>query len=159
MQVVAFDQDAETIYAGAASGFGDAQQKKLVERGAAGASDLGQALAFVAQAAREKRVVVVTDGVVTAGAEGAELVEARSRRAASSALDVVLAGGIRDEGTREAARARGLPQAGTVLDARYRRRGRRRSAQPVAIDVAVEIARRGVGLPAHDSERARRRRA
>ena len=42
----------EAIYSGAARGYGDAQDKALVERGAAGASDLGQALAAISAARR-----------------------------------------------------------------------------------------------------------
>lgn len=135
LQVVAFDQDAEMIYRGPASGFGAVQLKKLVERGAAGASDLGQALAFVGKGG-EKRVVVVTDGVVTAGSDGADLVK---KVAASGAerLDVVLAGGIRDEALAKQL-VRATPKAGTVLDA-DRDDVVAALAQPIATDIKVDI--------------------
>src|SRR5262249_37813465 len=45
LAVVAFDQDSELVFEGRAADFGDSM-RKLVERGAAGASDLGQALAW-----------------------------------------------------------------------------------------------------------------
>jgi len=44
LEVIAFDQDHEAIYRGAASGWGDTQDQKLTDRGAAGASDLQQVL-------------------------------------------------------------------------------------------------------------------
>jgi hypothetical protein len=71
VQIVAFDQDAETIYSGPAGQFTDTQ--KLLDRGAAGASDLSQALAFVGAHNPLQRVVVITDGVITAGEEGSDL--------------------------------------------------------------------------------------
>ncbi|HEY5926584.1 MAG TPA: VIT domain-containing protein, partial [Kofleriaceae bacterium] len=118
LQVVAFDQDAEAIYAGRAADFGDAHVKKLVERGAAGASDLGQAFAWLAQHAPHQRVVVVTDGVVTAGAEGAALQGAIKALAPAKVerIDFVLAGGLRDEPAMTALVRSGLPRAGAVLD-------------------------------------------
>src|SRR5204863_9859374 len=106
--VIAFDQDNERIYSGAASDWGAAQDKKLIERGAAGASDLGQALA----ALQTSRVVIVTDGVMTAGGERAQLEAALKR---FERADIVLAGGIRDEDL-AAALARASKHAGTVVD-------------------------------------------
>jgi hypothetical protein len=136
VQVVAFDQDAETIYTGAISGFAAAQVGKLVDRGAAGASDLGQALAFVGKTA-QSRIVVVTDGVVTAGAEGDELA-AKVKQLGAQRLDVVLSGGIRnDQLARELVRT--LPHAGTVLDADTDDVVLA-LAQPVATDIPVSVA-------------------
>lgn len=136
VHVVAFDQDAETIYKGPASGFGVAQVKKLVDRGAAGASDLGQALAYVGKSA-QPRVVVVTDGVVTAGAEGHDL-QAAAKQLGAERLDVVLSGGIRnDQLARELVRS--LPHAGTVLDADTDNVVAA-LAQPVATDLHVSVA-------------------
>ncbi|HSD89950.1 MAG TPA: VIT domain-containing protein, partial [Kofleriaceae bacterium] len=116
VQIVAFDQDAEPIYSGAAGEFTD--MKKLIERGAAGASDLGQALAYVGAHQPLQRVVVVTDGVITAGEEGADLqkdVKALGQ-AKVDRIDFVLAGGLRDDQAMTALVRTGLPHAGTVLD-------------------------------------------
>jgi tetratricopeptide (TPR) repeat protein len=116
VEVIAFDQDTQAIYSGPASGFGDAQVTALIARGAAGASDLSQALAKL-QAPRE-RVVIVSDGVVTAGTEGAELT-AKLKALASKKVervDVVLAGGIRDEALAMSLVTAGLPRTGAVLD-------------------------------------------
>ena len=136
VEVRAFDQDSEVIYSGPASGYGDAADKKLIERGAAGASDLGQALALIGEA---KRVVVITDGVMTAGDERAALIEDVKKMKKVERLDVVVAGGIRDEELAGALVHAGLPHAGAVLDIDE---GDTVAALglPVLADVPVDIA-------------------
>jgi hypothetical protein len=113
LDIVAFDQDAEPIFSGPAGDVDDAVWRRLVERGAAGASDLERALSSIKQA----RVVVVSDGVVTAGIEGAELVAAFAKRGsrAIERIDVVLSGGIRDDKL-AAQLARAGKRAGAVSD-------------------------------------------
>src|SRR5262249_46513945 len=96
LDVLAFDQDHELVFSGKASERGDAQDQKLADRRAAGASDLAQALAAVGGKVKGRRVVVVTDGVITAGAEHADLA-ARVKQLDAERVDVVLAGGIRDD--------------------------------------------------------------
>jgi cytochrome c-type biogenesis protein CcmH/NrfG len=122
LRVVAFDQSSEAIYKGPASGFGMREQGKLLERGALGASSFEQALSFVAQEAGAlSRVLVVSDGVVTAGASDTiGLREAIAKLAAHGAtrLDVLAEGGIQDRDTLRALTRSGLREAGTVLDAR-----------------------------------------
>ena len=136
IQVVAFDQDSEQIYSGPASGWGAAHDKKLVERGAAGASDLGQALASITK----KRVLVITDGVITAGSEHAALGDTLKSLAGVERLDVAMAGGIRDEDA-VAALVKGLPHAGAVLDLDAGTDGVIVAlGEPVATDVPVSIA-------------------
>jgi outer membrane protein OmpA-like peptidoglycan-associated protein len=129
LEVIAFDQDAELVFEGRAADFGDAQVRKLIERGAAGASDVGQALAWLAGRGKAQahvrprpRLVVVGDGVITAGAEGSEL-GARVKQLAGAVtgagferLDVVLAGGLRDERAAALLVRAGLARAGAVLD-------------------------------------------
>jgi tetratricopeptide (TPR) repeat protein len=114
VEVVAFDQDSQAIYRGPASGFGDAQVQALIARGAAGASDLAQALGTLR--ASNARLVIVSDGVVTAGAEGDELAATLKKLDKLERVDVVLAGGIRDEAAATALVTAGLPRAGAVLD-------------------------------------------
>lgn len=116
IEVIAFDQDTQSIYAGPATGFADAHLQALIARGAAGASDLGQALAAIK--APRQRVVVVTDAVLTAGVSGDELVARAKQLAAAKVerLDVVMAGGIRDEELATKLVTAGLPRAGAVLD-------------------------------------------
>ena len=81
LDLVAFDQDTQSLFSGRAVEVGEAQVRALIERGAAGASDLGQALATLK--APKSRVVVITDGVMTAGANPADLKGAVGRLAKS----------------------------------------------------------------------------
>ena len=115
VQVIAFDQDSEVIFDGRAADYGDAQDEALVARGAAGASDLGQLVATLAKRTPHRRVVVITDGVVTAGADEPVLTAAIARLPVER-LDVLLAGGIRDERMAAAIARAGLPRAGYVHD-------------------------------------------
>jgi hypothetical protein len=93
VDVVAFDQETKAIYSGPAAAFGDAQIDAFVERRADGASDLELAVAAVKRAAR---VAIITDGVVTAGLEATPLFDAW-HKAMPARVDVVLAGGVRDD--------------------------------------------------------------
>jgi tetratricopeptide (TPR) repeat protein len=110
IEVVAFDQDTQSIYSGPASGFGAAQVEALEARGAAGASDLAQALAAVRL---RERVAIVTDGVLTAGAT--PNIKALAEKQVAR-VDVVLAGGIRDQALAMSLVTAGLPRSGAVLD-------------------------------------------
>jgi len=115
IDVVAFDQDTQAIFSGPAARFGTAEVDALVKRGAAGASDLAQALDKMP--ARD-RVAILTDGVVTAGVAGkaltAKVKDLATRQVAR--VDVILAGGIRDQALATTLVTAGLPRAGAVLD-------------------------------------------
>ncbi|HEY3802720.1 MAG TPA: VIT domain-containing protein [Kofleriaceae bacterium] len=139
LQVVAFDQDHETIFEGPASGWGAAGEQKLIERGAAGASDIGQLLASLA-AQHGRHLVLVGDGVITAGLEHAELAAAVKRTGAER-MDVVLAGGVRDSAAADELARAGLPHAGAVLDLDTGADAVAVAlAEPVAHDVPVSVA-------------------
>jgi tetratricopeptide (TPR) repeat protein len=123
LRVVAFDQTSEEIYRGPAGAFGIREQSKLLARGALGASSLEQVLAFIANGSVKPhaRLLVVSDGVVTAGAsDTTALREAIAKLAAHGAarLDVLGEGGIQDRDTLRALTRSGLREAGTVLDSR-----------------------------------------
>jgi hypothetical protein len=137
IKVVAFDQDSEVIYDGPAAGYGEAADKKLIERGAAGASDLGQALAALKDPSA--RVVVITDGVMTAGDERAALIEDVKKLKKVDRLDVIVAGGIRDEELAGALVHAGLPHAGAVIDLDETDVADALGA-PVLVDVPIDIA-------------------
>jgi outer membrane protein OmpA-like peptidoglycan-associated protein len=109
LQLVAFDQDTQRIFDGRIDELGDAAFQALLDRGAAGASNLGQAFSTLRDP--QPRVVVVTDGVITAGPEGAALHAPRG----VERIDVVLAGGLRDDRAAQTL-VRSLPRAGAVLD-------------------------------------------
>ncbi len=122
VRVIGFDQDSEELYRGPSRDFGLRAKAKLLARDALGASDLGQALAFIAKTgAAHPRVLVVTDGVITAGAEDAgSLREAVTRLAAHGVrrLDVMAEGGIQDRDTLAILTRAGLGETGALLDAR-----------------------------------------
>ncbi|HVV87834.1 MAG TPA: VIT domain-containing protein [Kofleriaceae bacterium] len=140
LQVVAFDQDVQPIFDGLAADYGDAQDRALLARGAAGASDLEALVAVLARSPRaaDRRLAIVTDGVMTAGADTATVVAAAAKLPVSR-IDVVLAGGLRDDDL-AAALVRARPRAGDVLDlddgAEAVAEG---LGQPVATDVAVTV--------------------
>jgi hypothetical protein len=101
--VAAFDQSVAPIDEGRAAQLGDRDLARLRDRGALGASDIERALVWAkdrAKAAHAKRVVLVTDGVATAGAtEPKKLGDRVSslRDAGVERLDAVAVGGIRDD--------------------------------------------------------------
>jgi hypothetical protein len=116
LDVLCFDQGVEPCYSGTIAGFDASARAAIAARGALGASDLGLALA--AAPATNPRVLVVGDGVVTAGIDGDGL------RAAATALgdrgvvriDALVDGGIRDEAVLRAL-VGAAPSGGMVLDA------------------------------------------
>jgi tetratricopeptide (TPR) repeat protein len=104
--VAAFDQEVVPVFEGTAEGFGAAEVRKLATRRPLGASDLSRALAWLGERLsassrnRYPRVLLITDGVATAGDT-----ETRALKAAVHALgedgverlDVLAVGGLRDE--------------------------------------------------------------
>ena len=143
LEVAAFDQEVRPIYRGPASGYDGAAHAALVERGAAGASDVGAAVAWLAGSAAHRRVAIVTDGVATAGEEAPAIAAALRRLGGEQRLerlDVVLAGGIRDEVFAAGLARAGLPRAGDVYDLD---RGAAEVAaglgEAVLVDVEVEV--------------------
>ncbi len=123
LALVAFDQFAEPIYAGKASGFGDGVSKKLLERTALGASNLELALGHVAERAKQgekwARVLLVTDGVATAGAVGADKLRAQVKALGAAGvqrLDALAVGGIREQSLLASLVTAGLPADGVVID-------------------------------------------
>ena len=137
VQVVAFDQVTAPLYDGRADRI-DNIEAALVERGALGASDLGQALRWLADHKPRSRVVVVTDGVVTAGA-GSEALPQLARQLAGHGvdrIDVALTGGIRDDAAAAAVARAGLAHTGAVLDLD---RGVAEAARRIGLTVRTEI--------------------
>ncbi|WP_394832863.1 tetratricopeptide repeat protein [Pendulispora rubella] len=118
--VAAFDQDVESIYDGNAAGYGTQATAKLIARGALGASNLEDALSWVAKNAHEiRRVVVVSDGVATAGSSDGEKLSAAAARLRDTGvqrLDAVAVGGIRDDAALARLTSGALPHDGVVVD-------------------------------------------
>ncbi|MBL9100223.1 MAG: hypothetical protein JNL82_04640 [Myxococcales bacterium] len=69
LRVLAFDQTVETVFEGRLGAFGPAELAALRSRGAFGASNLSSALRVAAShgEARYQRLLIMTDGAVTAG--------------------------------------------------------------------------------------------
>jgi tetratricopeptide (TPR) repeat protein len=145
VQVVAFDQVTASLYDGRADRIGNVEEA-LAARGALGASDLGQALRWLADHAPGaqpgerpgRRIVVVTDGVLTAGAKLDALPELARRLAARGVdrIDVALTGGIRDDAAAAAIARAGLAHPGAVLDLD---RGAAEAARRIGLTVRTEI--------------------
>ncbi len=122
LSVACYDQVTFPIFEGEAGAFGDREIKRIRERQALGASNLVQALAWAGERAKTagaRRVVLITDGVPTAGeTEGAKLREAAAklRSAGVERLDAVALGGIRDEALLRRLVTAGLLRDGVVAD-------------------------------------------
>lgn len=118
VNVVAFDQELAPLYAGPASGFGDAQLKELRARRALGASNVELALRHL-QGKPTPRALFVTDGVMTAGiTEGLNLqaLLLKVKAAGVQRIDAVTVGGLRDDAFLAKLTTGALARDGAVLD-------------------------------------------
>ncbi|MBP9085864.1 MAG: hypothetical protein KBG15_07080 [Kofleriaceae bacterium] len=138
LEIIAFDQTAETVFTGTFGEFQHAILRQLQQRGALGASDIGLALERVSKSAG-RQVVIISDAVPTAGAEKAELI-AKAKSLAGrgvNRLDVALVGGIRDSVGAAALSNAGLVNVGAVLD--VDRLGSREVARRLGVAMNVNI--------------------
>jgi hypothetical protein len=110
LTVAAFDQGVVTIYEGKPASY---SSQPLLERKALGATDLEAAMKWAAAQKGHKRLLLVTDGITTAGNE--KLGEAL-RGSGLERLDVVMVGGIRDKERMDVLVADTLKQEGGVFD-------------------------------------------
>lgn len=102
--IAAFDQEVVSIFEGTAGGFGAAEVQRLGERLPLGASDLRSALAWLGDRLdndqKYPRVLLITDGVATAGDTETRALKAAVRALGTHGverLDVLAVGGLRDE--------------------------------------------------------------
>ncbi len=122
--VAVFDQEVVSIFEGEADGFGQAEMQRLGARRPLGASDLHRALAWLGDrlagsGRKYPRVLLITDGVATAGD-----IETRDLKAAVRALgekgvdrlDVMAVGGLRDEAVLRELTAGNLAHDGQRID-------------------------------------------
>jgi tetratricopeptide (TPR) repeat protein len=121
VQVATFDQTASLVFDGR-SGDLSGLRKAVLARRALGASDLEGALKFAEkELAKRKhaRVLLVSDGVVTAGETAADKLRARVKALPGvERLDVLAATGIRDEALLSRIVTAGLARDGVLLDAK-----------------------------------------
>jgi hypothetical protein len=146
--IASFDQAVDPVFEGTAKNLTDGALARIVNRGALGASDLAAAIDWAGRAAPRvgaKRVIIVTDGVATAGRTGAAELGTHVRDLAKAGIervDTLALGGIRDEAVLRRLVTVGLPHDGAVIDgasspAELRRRlGESSHAVPVTIEGA-----------------------
>jgi len=121
LQLMVFDQTLQPFYSGKASGWGDDDAGRLLQRRAEGASDLTGALAVIAKGpARAERLLIVSDGVRTAGDTDGDVLRESVRALAVigvKRVDVLAVGGIRDDAALSTLVRGAMSQDGMVLDA------------------------------------------
>jgi tetratricopeptide (TPR) repeat protein/predicted ATPase len=121
LQVMVFDQTMQTFYRGKARDWGDDDAQRLLQRRAEGASDLAGALAGLAKGTeRADRLLIVSDGVRTAGDTDGDVLRQRVRALSAIGIkrvDVMAVGGIRDDAALSTLVRGALSQDGMVLDA------------------------------------------
>jgi tetratricopeptide (TPR) repeat protein len=122
--VAAFDQEVVPLFAGTAGDFGDRALAALRTRRPLGASDLEGALRWLDGELREARgryprVLLVTDGVATAGDTETATLRAAVRALGAHGVervDVLAFGGLRDEAVLRELLTGNLPADGARLD-------------------------------------------
>jgi hypothetical protein len=98
LHVAAFDQGVEPIYSGQLAGFGRAAADRILLRRGLGASNLQAALRWAATTRNTDRLLLITDGLATAGAAGIAALQqaAKALPRALQRIDVLLVGGSHD---------------------------------------------------------------
>lgn len=140
--VAAFDQEVVPIYEGPVSGF---DAGALAARRPLGASDLEKALAWVArrEGQRYPRVLLVSDGVSTAGTTEGDALLLQTRGLAQAGverLDALTFGGLRDAALLSRLVTAGLDRSGVVVDGdrplfELARRLGERTTAPVEVNI------------------------
>ncbi|MDC0668595.1 VIT domain-containing protein [Nannocystis radixulma] len=122
LTVACFDQGVEQVFSGPASSFSADAQNAILKRGALGASDVAGALRWAANQSKvHDRVILVGDGVATAGGIERDVLRTAVQelgRAGVRRLDAVVDGGLRDEAALRQLTTAGLQDAGILVDAR-----------------------------------------
>ncbi|MEM7156268.1 MAG: VIT domain-containing protein [Myxococcota bacterium] len=119
LELLAFDQQVVPIYSGPLAGLGPGPLSALRGRPPLGASNLEAALAALEYGERD-RVLVVTDGLVSAGADSNAQLRRRLAALARhgvTRLDVLRVGSVRDDARLQALVTGPLPSAGVLLPA------------------------------------------
>lgn len=146
VDVACFDQEVVSVFRGKTSEFGDKEEQAIVARGALGASDFERAIAWAGARARDAkatRVILVTDGVATAGETDAQKLRTKVealRGAGVARMDAIATGGIRDDGFLRTVVRGVLDRDGVVLDAKLGPTAlARRLGEATSSGVAVKV--------------------
>lgn len=122
LRVVAFDQETVSLFEGKASGYGKEARTALNDRRALGASDITQALEWLAEnttKGRYDRLILVSDGVATSGEVKGEAVASAALSLAAvgfERIDALALGGLRDSDQLKRITTAGLAHDGVVID-------------------------------------------
>ncbi len=121
LRVLCFDQTVEQVFAGKASSFSADAQQAILRRNALGASDLTGALKYLKEhPAKHERVIVVSDGILTAGALERDQLKAAAaelKQIGVHRIDAIVDGGVQDEISLEQLTVAGLERDGIVVRA------------------------------------------
>jgi hypothetical protein len=119
--VLCFDQTVLPVFSGKASSFSADAQQAILQRNALGASDLTGALRYLKEhPARHERVIVVSDGILTAGALERDQLKAAAaelKQIGVQRIDAIVDGGVQDEISLEQLTVAGLERDGIVVRA------------------------------------------
>ncbi|MBX3223457.1 MAG: AgmX/PglI C-terminal domain-containing protein [Labilithrix sp.] len=144
--VACFDQEVVPVFTGKAGGFGEREVKTIIARGALGASDFEQAIGWAAEEAKKtkaSRVILLTDGVATAGETDGQKLKTKVedlRGAGVARMDAIAIGGIRDDGFLRTVVRGVLDRDGVVLDAKLGADAlARRLGEATSSGVAVKV--------------------
>ena len=122
LRVLCFDQTVEPVFTGKASSFSADAQQAILKRNALGASDLAGALKYVADnPSKHERVLVVSDGIATAGDTDRDKLRAAAGALAKAGvrrIDAVVDGGVQDEISLKQITGGTLERDGIVVNAR-----------------------------------------
>jgi len=96
LQVTCFDQGLSTVYKGTLGGFSHDHLRAVLARRALGASDLHGALSWAWSTEGYDRLLLISDGVVTAGRTGADHLRATMQglKARFKRMDAILIGRV-----------------------------------------------------------------
>ena len=117
LDIAAFDQTTQPVFHGSAAGFGAAVTDALRARKPLGASDLGAALDWAAAHTTDDQILVVSDGVVTAGQDPSAMATADKTKNPHQMhrLDVALVGALYDRDAMRLLTTSAFPEAGMVM--------------------------------------------
>jgi len=121
LRVLCFDQTTDEVYAGPASGLGTNHLQRISARRALGASDLRRALGVAATGTVHPRLLLISDGVGTAGKHEIADLEAAVTAlglAGVQRIDAVIDGGIQDATSLKTITTAELAHKGVVADGR-----------------------------------------
>ena len=146
LRVAAFDQVVVPVFSGKIGDFGEGELATLKKRAPLGASNLSRALSWAAGEAKKgelRRLVVVGDGVTTAGpseGEAFDTVLGEVKSAGITRVDAIGVGGIKDTSLLRRVTSGSFPKDGMVIDGALgasaaARRLRNATLSKVAIEV------------------------